>query len=148
MTASGMGQSAPSQLLRGRPRANDAWHIYTAVYDGKSSELFVDGVREAGGKSVGSASLDGLRLGSDHTSTFFLNGAIAEVCESACLCRVGRVASAAIKPFIHPLPLSRRGGRCGSLPPTWASSRVRSSRRLWRFGTASHRYHGVRRNSP
>ena len=33
----------------------------------------------ASGKTVGKASLDGLRLGWDHSSTFFLRGAIAEV---------------------------------------------------------------------
>ena len=49
------------------------------IYDGTSSELYVDGVKEAAGKSVGRASLDGLRLGCDHTSTFYLKGAIAEV---------------------------------------------------------------------
>ena len=40
---------------------------------------FVDGVREAHGKTVGSSSLDGLRIGCDHTSTFFLKGSVAEI---------------------------------------------------------------------
>ena len=40
---------------------------------------YVDGMREAGGRGIGSSSLDGLRIGCDHTSTFFLRGAIAEL---------------------------------------------------------------------
>lgn len=40
---------------------------------------YLDGVREASGRSVGTGGLDGLRVGCDHTSTFYLKGAIAEL---------------------------------------------------------------------
>ena len=45
---------------------------------------YVDGVCEARGRSVGSSALDGLRLGCDHTSTFFLKGSVAELRLYAC----------------------------------------------------------------
>ena len=81
MTATGSGTAAPgpSQMLRGRTRATDTWHVYTAIYDGDKSAIYVDGVCEGSGKSVGKGSLDGLRIGCDHTATFHLKGAIAEV---------------------------------------------------------------------
>lgn len=81
MTASGCGRNppSPSHLLRGRTRSENKWHVYTAIYDGSNSELYVDGTLEASGKAVGSATLDGLRIGCDHSSTFFLKGAVAEV---------------------------------------------------------------------
>ena len=49
------------------------------VYDGSKSEIYVDGVLEASGKSPGTAALDGLRIGCDHTGTFWLRGAVAEL---------------------------------------------------------------------
>ena len=81
MTAHGSGESAPgpSHLLRGRTRATNSWHVYTAIYDGDKSELYVDGIKEASGKAIGKGALDGLRLGCDHSATFYLRGAIAEV---------------------------------------------------------------------
>jgi len=81
MTAHGSGDVAPGapHLLRGHTRSTGSWHVYTAVYDGDKSELYIDGLLEARGKSVGKASLDGVRLGCDHTGTFHLKGAIAEV---------------------------------------------------------------------
>ena len=82
--ASGVGGQAPAQLLRGTTRSSDTWHVYTAIFDGAKSEMFVDGVREASGRSVGNASLDGLLLGCDHTSTFFLRGKVAEVRVFSC----------------------------------------------------------------
>jgi len=86
MTATGSGGDVPgpSHLLRGRTRATDVWHIYTAIFDGDKSELYMDGIREAGGKSVGRSPLDGLRIGCDHTATFFLKGAIAELRVFSC----------------------------------------------------------------
>ena len=56
---SGETTPGPSHLLRGRTRATNAWHVYTAIYDGDKSELYVDGIREASGKAVGKGSLDG-----------------------------------------------------------------------------------------
>ena len=79
ISAHGSGRSAPNQLLRGNTRSENTWHVYTAVYDGPRSALYVDGVMEASGKSVGNGMLDGLRIGCDHTSTFFLKGSIAEL---------------------------------------------------------------------
>ena len=79
MSAHGAGTAAPAQMLRGATRSVNEWHVYTAIFDGDKSEMYVDGVREAAGKTVGSSSLDGLRIGCDHTSTFFLRGAVAEL---------------------------------------------------------------------
>ena len=53
--------------------------MYTAVFDHKKSEMYVDGNCEAFGKNVGSNSLDGLSLGCDHTGVFYLTGMIAEL---------------------------------------------------------------------
>lgn len=78
MTAHGSSRRAPSQLLRGTTRSEGKWHVYTAVFDGERSALFVDGVREASGKAVGEGTLNGLRLGCDAAGKFFLRGAIAE----------------------------------------------------------------------
>ena len=81
MTAHGSGEIAPEpkRLLRGRTRSTDAWHLYTCIFDGDKSELYVDGIKEAGGKAVGHAHLDGIRIGCDHTGTFFLTGMMAEL---------------------------------------------------------------------
>ena len=79
MSAAGKGTDAPEKLLRGATKSVNEWHVYTAIFDGDKSEMYVDGHREAGGKTVGSSSLDGLRIGCDHTSTFFLRGAVAEL---------------------------------------------------------------------
>ena len=69
----------PAMLLRGSTKSTNDWHVYTAIYDGSKSAMYVDGRKEASGKSVGTSALDGLRIGCDHTSTFFLKGAIAEL---------------------------------------------------------------------
>lgn len=79
MSANGKAGAAPSMLLRGSTRSTNEWHVYTAIFDGSRSEMWVDGRREAHGQSVGTSALDGLRIGCDHTSTFFLKGAIAEL---------------------------------------------------------------------
>jgi len=79
ISANGVGNSAPSQLLRGSTRSTDTWHVYTAIFDGDKSEMYVDGVREASGRSCGTSELDGLRLGCDHTQMFFLKGSVAEL---------------------------------------------------------------------
>ena len=44
MTASGQ-DSSPRQSLRGTTRSTGEWHIYTAIYDHKRSEVYVDGAR-------------------------------------------------------------------------------------------------------
>ena len=84
ISADGVGRFAPAKLLRGNTRSTNRWHVYTAIFDGDKSEMYVDGVREAGGKTVGGSKLDGLRLGCDHTSTFFLKGCVAELRLYAC----------------------------------------------------------------
>ena len=84
MSAHGAGNEVPSQLLRGATRSTDEWHVYTAIFDEARSEIYIDGRLEARGKSIGKSSLDGLRVGCDHTSTFFLNGAVAELRLFAC----------------------------------------------------------------
>jgi len=84
ISANGVGNDAPAQLMRGSTRSTNEWHVYTAIYNGSQSAMFVDGVREASGKNVGSSALDGLRIGCDHTSTFFLKGAVAELRVYSC----------------------------------------------------------------
>mmetsp|Transcript_4354 Transcript_4354/g.13990 ORF Transcript_4354/g.13990 Transcript_4354/m.13990 type:complete len:359 (+) Transcript_4354:41-1117(+) len=78
ITASGH-DAPPQRSLRGSTRGTGEWHIYTAVFDARRSELYVDGSCEATGKSVGGNRLDGLSIGCDHNGVFFLIGAIAEV---------------------------------------------------------------------
>ena len=78
MTASGQ-DSAPRNSLRGSTRGTGEWHIYTAIYDERKSEMFVDGYCEASAKNVGNNKLDGLSIGCDHNGVFFLSGAIAEL---------------------------------------------------------------------
>jgi hypothetical protein len=78
MTASGV-DSSPRHSLRGTTRGTGHWHIYTAVFDNKRSEIFVDGYCEASGKAVGSNALDGLSIGCDHAGVFFLTGSMAEL---------------------------------------------------------------------
>lgn len=78
MSASGE-DSAPKQSLRGSTRGTGDWHIYTAIFDNKKSEIFVDGYCEASGKTAGPNSLDGLSIGCDHNGVFFLTGSIAEL---------------------------------------------------------------------
>ena len=73
------GTDSPKHSARGSTRGTGEWHVYTAVFDQKKSEMFVDGNCEASGKNVGSNSLDGLSLGCDHTGVFFLSGMIAEL---------------------------------------------------------------------
>ena len=78
MTASGQ-DSAPRNSLRGSTRGTGEWHIYTAIYDERKSEMFVDGYCEASAKNVGNNKLDGLSIGCDHNGVFFLTGALAEL---------------------------------------------------------------------
>ena len=78
MTASGHDQT-PKNSLRGSTRGTGDWHVYTAVFDQRKSEMYVDGYCEASGKNVGANPLDGLSLGCDHTGVFFLTGMIAEL---------------------------------------------------------------------
>lgn len=73
------GTDSPKHQARGSTRGTGEWHLYTAVFDQKNSEMFVDGNCESSGKNVGSNSLDGLSLGCDHTGVFFLTGMIAEL---------------------------------------------------------------------
>ena len=74
MTADGRGQESPSQLLRGATRGNGSWHVYTAIFHGSKSEMFVDGRCEGSGQSVGGGALDGISIGCDHSGVFFLKG--------------------------------------------------------------------------
>jgi len=78
MTASGH-DSSPRHSLRGSTRGTGDWHVYTAIFDQRRSEVYVDGYCEATGKNVGSNALDGLSIGCDHNGVFFLNGALAEI---------------------------------------------------------------------
>ena len=125
MSAHGVGADAPTKLLRGTTRATNTWHVYTAVFDGDRSEMYVDGVREAGGRSIGSSSLDGLRIGCDHTSTFFLRGAIAELRIYSCHLSDGPraqiEAALALRYGLKPAP-----------PPEFAA-RPAKPRRKWSF---------------
>jgi len=73
------GTDSPKYSARGSTRGTGEWHVYTAVFDHKKSEMYVDGNCEASGKNVGSNSLDGLSLGCDHTGVFYLTGMIAEL---------------------------------------------------------------------
>jgi len=79
ITADGRGAESPSKLLRGATRGNGQWHVYTAIFDGAKSEMYVDGRCEGAGKSVGNGSLDGLSMGCDHSGVFHLKGSIAEL---------------------------------------------------------------------
>jgi len=79
MTADGHGVESPAKLLRGATRGNGQWHVYTAIFDGPRSEMYVDGRCEGAGKNVGNGSLDGLSMGCDHSGVFHLQGAIAEL---------------------------------------------------------------------
>jgi len=75
-------------VVSGWTRPGD-WHVYTAVFNGTSSKLFVDGVDEGAERTnVGVGVLDGLTLGADHRNDFPLGmrseaglipGVIAEV---------------------------------------------------------------------
>lgn len=78
MTASGH-DSSPKHSVRGSTRGTGDWHVYTAVFDKRHSEIFVDGYCEASGKNVGANSLDGLSIGCDHNGIFFLIGSLAEI---------------------------------------------------------------------
>lgn len=78
MTASGR-DAAPKFSMRGSTRGTGEWHIFTAVFDGRRSEVFVDGYCECSGKPIGANALDGLSVGCDHNDVFFLQGAIAEL---------------------------------------------------------------------
>jgi len=78
MTASGL-DTPPRNSLRGSTRSTGEWHVYTAIYDHRRSEIYVDGYCEASGKSAGNNSLDGLSIGCDHTGVFYLSGSLAEL---------------------------------------------------------------------
>ena len=78
MTASGQ-DSAPRHSLRGSTRGTGQWHIYTAIFNHRKSEIYVDGYCEASGKTGGGNGLDGLTLGCDHNNVFFLTGSVAEL---------------------------------------------------------------------
>jgi len=79
MTADGVGDESPAKLLRGATRSTGSWHVYTAIFDGGRSEMFVDGRCEGSGKNVGTGPLDGLTIGCDHSGVFHLKGAVAEL---------------------------------------------------------------------
>ncbi|KAL1515687.1 hypothetical protein AB1Y20_002304 [Prymnesium parvum] len=79
ITADGRGVDSPSKLLRGATRGTGLWHVYTAIFDGPRSELFVDGRCEGSGKNIGNGCLDGLSMGCDHSGVFHLKGSIAEL---------------------------------------------------------------------
>jgi len=128
MTAHGNGSAAPTKLLRGSTRSNGSWHVYTAIYDGERSEMYLDGVREASGRSVGTSGLDGLRVGCDHTSTFFLKGAIAELRLFSChLSEASRSQIEAALALRYDLHLSS--------PPAMTKAQTRNTAR--RFRTTS-----------
>ena len=55
-----------------RTRSTGEWHVYTAIFDHKRSEVYVDGYLEGSGKSAGSNGLDGLSIGCDHNGVFYL----------------------------------------------------------------------------
>jgi len=78
MTASGQ-DSSPRHSLRGSTRGTGDWHVYTAIFDHRRSEIFIDGYCEASGKTVGGNGLDGLSVGCDHNGVFFLTGSLAEL---------------------------------------------------------------------
>lgn len=78
MTASGQDAS-PRQSLRGTTRGTGEWHIYTAIFNHKRSEIYCDGYCEASGKTAGANALDGLSIGCDHNGVFFLTGSICEL---------------------------------------------------------------------
>jgi len=79
MTADGVGTSSPAKLLRGATRSNGQWHVYTAIFNGSKSEMFIDGRCEGARKTVGGGTLDGLTIGCDHSGVFHLRGSIAEL---------------------------------------------------------------------
>ena len=78
MTASGQDAS-PRHSLRGSTRGTGDWHIYTAIFDHRRSEIYVDGYCEASGKTAGGNGLDGLSIGCDHNGVFYLTGSLAEL---------------------------------------------------------------------
>ena len=78
MHASRVTAVRPSLFARST-RGTGEWHIYTAIFDQRRSEVYVDGYCEATGKNVGSNTLDGLSIGCDHNGIFFLHGALAEL---------------------------------------------------------------------
>ena len=103
MTAHPGGESSdsdddpsPSSILSGTTQPGD-WHVYTAVFNGDQSELYVDGRREgvpvagdgAGGgragmtmaapqqhANAGVGALDGLTIGTDHRNDFPLGSVV------------------------------------------------------------------------
>lgn len=84
ISADGVGRKPPSKLQRGSTRSNGEWHVYSVVFDGERSAIYVDGVLESSGKSVGGGKLDGLTIGGDHTGTYNLRGAVAELRVYSC----------------------------------------------------------------
>jgi len=78
ITASGQDAS-PRHSLRGSTRGTGDWHVYTAIFDHRRSEIFVDGYCEASGKTAGGNGLDGLSIGCDHNGVFYLTGSLSEL---------------------------------------------------------------------
>ena len=133
MTASGQDAS-PRQSLRGTTRGTGEWHIYTAVFDHKKSEIFCDGYCEASGKTAGANSLDGLSIGCDHNGVFFLTGSITELRLFSChLPAAQRVQTEAA--------LAHRYGITYSSQPAPPTDRARS---LSRFSCAPRSLTGAR----
>jgi len=68
-STSPMSDASEEEIFRGRTGPG-MWHCYTAVFDGKNSEIRVDGISETNmgalHQSCGNGSLDGLTIGSDH----------------------------------------------------------------------------------
>jgi len=119
ISAHGTGHDAPAKLLRGQTRSVGTWHVYTAVFDGDRSAMYVDGVKEASGRSAGSSPLDGVRLGCDHTGTFFLKGAVAELrlysCHLADGPRSQMEAALALRYGLTPAPASPQPERAARM---------------------------------
>jgi hypothetical protein len=99
----------PFRLFQGTTRGTGEWHVITAIFDTRKSELFVDGAREAAGKNVGNNRLDGLSIGCDHSGVFFLMGSVAEVRFN--FPAVGPIPTAPLFPCsTHTSPLSSSRG--------------------------------------
>ena len=113
--------------------------MYTAVFDHKKSEMYVDGNCEAFGKNVGSNSLDGLSLGCDHTGVFYLTGMIAELrlynCHMPAAQRVQTEAALARRysleytdaPSLPPSPTRGLASRIASCMPRYSEGDAAST---------------------
>lgn len=133
------GTDSPKYSARGSTRGTGEWHVYTAVFDQKKSEMYVDGNCEASGKNVGSNSLDGLSLGCDHTGVFFLTGMIAELrlynCHMPAAQRVQTEAALARRyaldytdaPSLPPSPTRGLASRIASCMPRYSEGDAAST---------------------